>query len=80
MLRTSGQFRIVRERRGDTVQGYRVQELGWKRDSDNYLTVEVWRNRGPRFFQIVDAEEHRDYLMSLRDKMTRNNTEFEVIT
>jgi hypothetical protein len=78
MLRTSGEFQIVRERCGDIVQGYRVQELWFSR----FLLDEVkpvWCNRGPRFFQIADAAEYRDYLMSLRDKMTRDNTEFEVL-
>lgn len=51
------QFRIAREKRGGLVIGYRVQQEGWSRHICDGAGGQVWRNRGPRLFDLGPAEE-----------------------
>lgn len=51
-------FRIVSEKRGDAVIGFRVQKQGYCL----HKNTEVWRNRGRRMFTVQDAQNLRSWL------------------
>ncbi len=50
-------FRIVSEKRGDAVTGFRVQKLGFSRAAKS----EVWRNKGRRVYTVQDAQNLRTF-------------------
>lgn len=58
-------FRIVAEKRGDAVTGFRVQKMGrTRRGCDMGEMREAWVNKGRRVFTVKDAEALRAYFES----------------
>jgi hypothetical protein len=56
---TKKQYRMVKKVRGQTVQGYRVQMARY--DGAN------WRNTGPVFYSITDADKYLEFVRSQAD-------------
>ena len=50
-------FRIVSEKRGDAVTGFRVQRQSLKRAKDGEGHEWGWANKGRRVFTVSDARE-----------------------
>ena len=75
---SSGLFRIVKEKRGDTVTGIRVQEQGYRRHTEGHPGGEVWRNRGKRVYTVQDAETMKEFFMNQR-RMSAPAVEYEIV-
>ena len=56
-------FRIVAEKRGEAVIGFRVQVMGrtMRFSCENGELVRPWRNRGRRVYTVADAENLRAF-------------------
>lgn len=55
-------FRIVAEKRGDAVTGFRVQIMGRsRRGSENCEFQDVWRNKGRKVYTVEDATMLREF-------------------
>jgi hypothetical protein len=72
-------FRIVTEKRGEAVIGFRVQKETWPRCPEGYNAQgPVWRNRGRRVFTVADAQELQDILIK-QSQATMLPIEYEEI-
>lgn len=62
-LANVGEFRIVKEKRGELIIGFRVQEMRFMRCTREY----DWRNCGRRVYTIEAARDLKEHTIRQRE-------------